>query len=98
VCLLFTMFICTLSLIGLGQVRLLVAHCYPFFLVGISIAMLEVFKGDARRILHAVGISLLALVTLYLGYLAYRGLDSLTLAVLPVLLCGLMFRKLWRLA
>jgi hypothetical protein len=95
--LLFTLTIGALAMIGLGQIRMVMAHCYPFVMVGIALTLTELFEGSWPRIWNAFLTWLGSLSALYFAYLSYRQWDNGVLAILAAALAAFGLTRLWSL-
>jgi len=86
-----------LAMIGLGQIRMIMAHCYPFLMVGIAVALTEVLEGSWPRIWSVFLTWFGSMTALYLAYLSYRQWDSSLIAVMAATLAMVGLFKLWSL-
>ncbi len=94
----FTLLTCTLALIGLGQLRMIMAHCYPFFIAGVAIAIVQAMQGNWNKMAAALATWLGSLAALYLAYLSYRQIGAAPFAAALMLLAGFGFFRLWSFA
>ena len=68
----YTALVCTFTLIGLGQIRMVMAHCYVFFYLGIALALVEVLRLQPQALLLAMARWLGFITAIYLSYYSYR--------------------------
>jgi len=90
-----TMVMCALTLVGLGQVRMIMAHCYPFFFAGVGVVIVNTFYGSARRVMIAMVAWISCLTFLYVGYLSYKAWESKLLSASVFFMSFLSFSLLW---
>lgn len=93
----YTLGICTLTLIGLGQIRMVMAHTYFFFFLGATLAALALLRTGGRQLLRQQLLSWWAVMAaMYGGYLSHKHLGSLPLVALCGVLTVALFVRFWR--
>lgn len=97
----FTLLLCTFTLVGLGQIRMVMAHCYVFFFAGIALSVDHMYRHRPVAIAYSLVAWLGCLLAMYLAYLAYReGLGlfvAMPMAALAVAALVLLWRQYPRL-
>lgn len=92
----YTMVICASVLIGLGQIRMVMEQCYPLFLGGMSLAIVNVLGEQPKAIIRAIGIWFASIASLYLAYLGLSDPDFFALIVIGFFGSVIGLQALWR--
>lgn len=90
----FTLLICTLTLIGLGQTRMVMAQCYVFFYAG---AALYVATNTPKTLACSLIAWLLCLIGVYGTYLSYiNGLSPIVILFMFMIATAGLFITWWQ--
>lgn len=68
----FTLFICTITLVGLGQIRMVMAHVYIFYYAGIAVALDYLLINRSVAIIRSMLTWFGFMIFIYLAYMSYR--------------------------
>lgn len=68
----FTLFICTITLVGLGQIRMVMAHVYIFYYAGIAVGIDYLLVNRSGAIIRSMLVWFGFMIFVYLAYMSYR--------------------------
>jgi hypothetical protein len=92
---LFTLLVCTMSFVGLGQIRMVMAHVYIFFFLGIAVVLDKHLSNKPITIISNIVEWLLILLVSYLAYFSYQQSMGLFPIILAMTISMGLLLRLW---